>query len=82
MTTDYNQIAIQYKKAKEQPWRTRIELFSMMNLIGDLRGKKVIDVACGEGWLTRHLRRAGRITGGRCRHLRRNDRACALARGT
>ena len=59
MTTDYNQIANQYKKAKEQPWRTRTELYSMMNLIGDLAGKSVIDVACGEGWLTRHLRKAG-----------------------
>ena len=59
MTTDYNQIANQYKKAKEQPWRARTELYSMMNLIGDLTGKKVIDVACGEGWLTRELRKAG-----------------------
>jgi SAM-dependent methyltransferase len=63
MITDYNQfynqLANQYKKAKEQPWRTRIELFSLMNLIGDLAGKKVIDVACGDGWLTRELRKAG-----------------------
>ena len=59
MTTDYNQIASQYKKAKEQPWRIRTELYSMMNLIGDLTGKTVIDVACGEGWLTRELRKAG-----------------------
>ena len=59
MVTDYNQLANQYKKSKEQPWRTRIELFSLMNLIGDLAGKKVIDVACGEGWLTRKLRQAG-----------------------
>ena len=59
MTTDYNQIANQYRKAKEQPWRIRTELYSMMNLIGDLTGKSVIDVACGEGWLTRELRKAG-----------------------
>ena len=59
MTTDYNQIAKQYKKAREQPWRTQVELFSLMNLIGDLAGKNVIDVACGEGWLTRKLRKAG-----------------------
>lgn len=59
MTTDYNKIADQYQKAKEQPWRIRVELFSLMNLIGDLEGKKVIDIACGEGWLTRELRRAG-----------------------
>jgi len=59
MTTDYNQIASQYKKAKEQPWRTRIELFSMMNQIGDLAGKRVVDLACGEGFLTRQIRLAG-----------------------
>lgn len=59
MTTDYNQIADQYKKAKEQAWRSRVELFSLLNLIGDLAGKRVVDLACGEGWLTRHLRKAG-----------------------
>ncbi len=59
MTTDYNLIAEQYKKAKEQLWRTRIETFSLMKLIGSLAGKKVVDVACGEGYFTRKLRRAG-----------------------
>lgn len=59
MTTDYNQIANQYKKAKEQPWWTRSVLYSMMNLIGDLADKSVVDMACGEGWLTRELRKAG-----------------------
>lgn len=65
MITDYNEfynhLANQYKKAKEQPWRTRIELYSMMNLIGDLAGKRVVDVACGEGWLTREVRKAGAL---------------------
>lgn len=59
MTTDYNQIAGQYKQAKEHAWRSRIESFSMMNLIGDLRDKQVIDIACGEGHFTRKLRLAG-----------------------
>ena len=59
MTTNYNQIANQYKKIKEHPWRIRCELFSIMNLIGDLSDKSVIDVACGEGWLTRELSKAG-----------------------
>lgn len=61
MTTDYNQghIAEQYKQAKEQPWRARIETYSLMKLIGDVRGKKVIDIACGEGYVTRKLRQAG-----------------------
>ena len=54
MTTEYDrETSGRYQAAKEQPWRTRVELFSMMELIGDLAGKKVLDVACGEGWLTR-----------------------------
>jgi toxoflavin synthase len=59
MTTDYSTIAQQYKKAKEQLWRSRIESYSMMKLIGDLAGKKVVDVVCGEGHFTRKLRKAG-----------------------
>ncbi|HVX64050.1 MAG TPA: class I SAM-dependent methyltransferase [Pirellulales bacterium] len=61
MTTDYNagQTARQYKKAKEQPWRLRVETYSFMKLIGDLQGKQVVDLACGEGHFTRRLRQAG-----------------------
>lgn len=59
MTTDYNVIANQYKKAKEQPWRFRVETYSLMKLIGNLSGKNVVDVACGEGFFTRKLRKAG-----------------------
>lgn len=59
MTTDYNLISQQYKKAKEQPWRWAVETYSLMGLIGDLAGKSVIDVACGSGYFTRKLRRAG-----------------------
>jgi toxoflavin synthase len=61
MTTDYNQgrVAEQYKEAKEQPWRSRVETYSLTKLIGDLKGRKVLDVACGEGHFTRILRRAG-----------------------
>ncbi|MGH7813435.1 MAG: class I SAM-dependent methyltransferase [Candidatus Binataceae bacterium] len=67
MTTDYNEghVAEQYKKAKEQPWRSRVETYSLMKLIGDLKGKKVMDAACGEGHLTRLLAQAGaaKVTG-------------------
>jgi ubiquinone/menaquinone biosynthesis C-methylase UbiE len=60
MTTKYDQETSQrYQEAKEQPWRIRAELFSLMDLVGDVRGKKVIDLACGDGWLTRALRKAG-----------------------
>ncbi|MBX3413541.1 MAG: class I SAM-dependent methyltransferase [Pirellulales bacterium] len=59
METDYNTIAALYKRAKEQPWRDAVETYSLMNLVGDLSGKRVVDVACGEGFFTRKLRQQG-----------------------
>jgi toxoflavin synthase len=59
MTTDYNMIAQQYKECKEHPWRSRIETYSLLKRIGNIEGKKVLDVACGEGFYTRKLRQAG-----------------------
>jgi len=65
MTTDYDPIAEQYKRSKQQPWRTFIECFTLMDLIGEPRGMTVLDVACGEGFYTRMLRQRGalRVTG-------------------
>lgn len=59
MSTDYNQIAEQYKESKLSPWRTFIEQFTLLDLIGDLGGKSVLDLACGEGYYSRLLKRAG-----------------------
>lgn len=65
MTTDYDPIAEQYKRSKQQPWRTYIEAFSLLQLVGDPTGKSVLDVACGEGFYTRMIRQRGaaRATG-------------------
>jgi ubiquinone/menaquinone biosynthesis C-methylase UbiE len=59
MDTDYDRIAEQYQRAKLQPWRTHIERYTLLRLVGDLAGKAVIDLACGEGYYTRALRRQG-----------------------
>lgn len=59
MTTNYDPIAEQYKRSKQQPWRTYIECFTLLKLIGDLRGAAVLDLACGEGFYTRLLRQRG-----------------------
>jgi toxoflavin synthase len=59
MDTDYDQIAGQYKQAKLQPWRTYIERYTLLRLVGDLEGKTVLDLACGEGYYTRELKRRG-----------------------
>jgi SAM-dependent methyltransferase len=57
--TDYDRIAEQYKRAKLQPWRTHIERYTLLRLAGDVAGKAVIDLACGEGYYTRALRAQG-----------------------
>ena len=59
MTTDDNAIAEEYKRSKLQPWRAEIEAFTLLELVGDLTGKNVVDVACGEGFYTRLLRQRG-----------------------
>jgi 2-polyprenyl-3-methyl-5-hydroxy-6-metoxy-1,4-benzoquinol methylase len=59
MDTDYDRIATKYKRAKLQPWRTHVEQYTLLQLVGDLAGKAVIDLACGEGYYTRLLRQTG-----------------------
>jgi ubiquinone/menaquinone biosynthesis C-methylase UbiE len=61
MTTNYDPIAEQYKRSKQQPWRTFIECFTLMDLIGDPQGMAVLDVACGEGFYTRMIRQRGAV---------------------
>ncbi len=65
MTTNYDPIAEQYKLSKQQPWRTHIEAYSLLQLVGNPAGMSVLDVACGEGFYTRLLRQQGaaKVTG-------------------
>jgi toxoflavin synthase len=55
MPTDYDAIAGQYQRAKRQPWRGHVEAFTFFGMLGDLTGKAVVDLACGEGHYTRML---------------------------
>ncbi|MCH9668092.1 MAG: class I SAM-dependent methyltransferase [Actinomycetia bacterium] len=79
MAIDYDDghIAEQYQEAKTQAWRERIETYSFLKHIGEVHGKKILDVACGEGHFTRLLGRAGaaQVTG-----LDISERMIALAR--
>jgi ubiquinone/menaquinone biosynthesis C-methylase UbiE len=65
MSTNYDFIAEEYKRAKLQPWRAHVESFTLLGVIGDLAGKTVVDLACGEGFYSRILREQGaaRVTG-------------------
>src|SRR5205814_10356666 len=59
MGTNYDFIAEQYKRAKLQPWRAHVESFTRLGVIGELAGKKVVDLACGQGFYSRILREQG-----------------------
>ena len=59
MTTNYDPIAEQYKRSKQTPWRTDVECFTLLEVIGPVDGLAVLDVACGEGFYTRLLRHRG-----------------------
>ncbi len=78
MTTDYDPIAEQYQRAKQQPWRAYIEAYTLLGLVGDLSGRAVVDLACGEGFYSRLLRRKGadRVVG-----VDLSPRMIELARG-
>jgi toxoflavin synthase len=57
--TDYDPIAAEYRRAKQQPWRFHAERHTLVRLIGDFSGKAVLDLACGEGHYSRALKRLG-----------------------
>lgn len=59
MATNYDTIALEYRKAKQQPWRRYVEAHTLTQLVGDVKGKSVLDLACGEGFCSRLLKRQG-----------------------
>lgn len=65
MPTDYDAIAADYNRAKQQPWRYYVERYTLLRLIGHLYQSEVLDLACGEGYYTRVYRhcRAARVVG-------------------
>lgn len=77
MTANYDTIAQQYKKSKELPFRLHIEAYTFFNLLGDLNGKSLLDLACGEGFYTRQfkLKGAARVVG-----VDNSDKMIELAR--
>jgi len=65
VATDYDAISEEYQQSKLAPWREHVESFVLFDLVGELAGRSVLDLACGEGFHTRSLKRrgAGRVVG-------------------
>ena len=61
----YDAIAAAYRDSKQLPFRKTIERYTLFEALGDVRGRTVLDLACGEGFYTRLLKIAGarEITG-------------------
>ena len=59
MATDYDSIADRYRRSKVSPWRTYIEKYTFLDVLGDLAGRSVLDLACGEGFYTRLFKASG-----------------------
>ena len=55
----YDTIAERYRDSKRLPFRRAIERYTVFQLLGDLRGQTVLDLACGEGIYARQFMRAG-----------------------
>lgn len=61
----YDTIADAYSDSKQLPFREVIERYTLFKILRDIRGAKVLDMACGDGFYTRLLKRAGaaQVTG-------------------
>ncbi|MEH1913482.1 class I SAM-dependent methyltransferase [Nostoc sp.] len=59
MATVFDNIALQFQKLNKLPYRLYGEAYTYLNLIGDVAGKSILDLACGEGFFTRLLKQNG-----------------------
>ena len=59
--TEYDAISREYQESKRLPFREHVERYTLFELLGDLRDKTVLDLACGDGFYTRLLRQAGAL---------------------
>jgi ubiquinone/menaquinone biosynthesis C-methylase UbiE len=57
MAAIYDKFARQYKASKSLPFRKYIEWYSYHKLLGDISQKSVLDLACGEGYYTRRIKK-------------------------
>lgn len=56
---EYDAIAEAYQDSKRLPFREYVEGYTLFDMLGDVHGKAVLDIACGEGFYTRLIKQAG-----------------------
>ena len=55
----YDSIAEAYRDSRQLAFRDAIERPTIARMLGDVRGKTILDMGCGDGFYTRYLKRAG-----------------------
>jgi SAM-dependent methyltransferase len=61
MSAEYDSLALAYQGSKLLPFRVYSEIPNHLESLGDLRGRDVLDLACGEGFYTRLIRQSGAV---------------------
>jgi SAM-dependent methyltransferase len=56
---EYDNIAVEYKTSKQLSFRKYVESYTLFTIAGTIRSASILDLACGEGFYTRKLKRAG-----------------------
>lgn len=56
---EYDRIGDRYSEAKQQPFRIHLEAYTLEKLAGDVRGARILDLACGDGFYSRRFARRG-----------------------
>ena len=59
MSAEYDRFSRQYQLSKRLPFRIFSEIPDHLALLGDLTGLSVLDLACGDGFYTRRIKKAG-----------------------
>jgi toxoflavin synthase len=59
MATDYDELGSHYLLTKALPWKRFSEAYTFVTAVGAVRGVRLIDVACGDGFYSRQFRDAG-----------------------
>jgi 2-polyprenyl-3-methyl-5-hydroxy-6-metoxy-1,4-benzoquinol methylase len=59
MVTNYDDIADVYLKVAVHPIKKYCEAFTLLKVLGNVKAKSVLDLACGDGYYTRLLKQQG-----------------------
>lgn len=62
MSVGYNEnVTTQYLQSLVQNWRPYVENYLFLRLVGDIAGREVLDLGCGQGYYSRQFKERGAL---------------------